>query len=198
MSDPTTYQRITLKLASPFAKYGETQHQWSVKFSLSGTNLTNFSDAEATALALWHPIRDITNGGTSLIGWLHYAPGSDVNGMQASYPYGEYPGTAAAYTGTVEPQQLEVVCLARCPVGVNTKGRAKYLFKHIHDVNQGATQGVLATLGSASATLTPWNDGAGPESLVPVDPTTGVSGGPWTFHTALYTRQLRRGQKAKA
>lgn len=195
MADPTTYNRMVLKLVSPFAKYDETEHIWSVKFSLSGAEITDESDAEATALDLWAPIAMLNQPATSLIGWLYYAPGSSVNKYQATYDAGVKPGTAAAYTGANYVQQLEVCGLARCPVGVNSKGRAKYLFKHIHDVSGDDTGGMFAPIESGETILHNWNAGCGPDELVPVDPTTGVQGGPWTLQEALYTRQLRRGQK---
>lgn len=195
MSDPTTYHRITLRMASPFAKYGEDQHIWTVKFSLSGDTSLDEADAEATALDLWAPIQQLTQESTSLIGWLYYNAGSATNAWNGSYEYGVHNGNQGAYSGDSYAQQLEVCALARCPVGSNSRGRAKYLFKHIHDALQGATQGELATVTDWTDVLSKWNTGAGPESLVPVDPTTGVQGGPWSVSDNLYTRQLRRGEK---
>lgn len=195
MSDPTTYHRVTLKMASPFAKYGESAHIWSVKFSLSGGSDLDESDAEATALALWAPIQQLCTAATSLVGWLYYNAGSSTNAWQGTYEIGEHVGNQGAYSGEQYGQQLEVIVLARCPVGVNSKGRAKYLFKHIHDVVQGATAGEHSTITDPTDVLENWNSGSGPESLVPVDPTTGVAGGPWTLQLPTYTRQLRRGEK---
>lgn len=198
MADPDTYNRIVLKLATPFTKYGETEHIWSLKFSLSGAEITDESDAEATANGLCEAVLALTTSDTSWVGWLYYAPGSEVNKYNGSFDPGVHPGTRSAYSAdTYNSQQAEVIALLRCPVGVNSKGRTKYLFKHIHDVS-GNAPGELAALTDPTALLANWNNGAGPDSLVPVDPTTGVQGGPWSIQNALYTRQLRRGTKAKA
>lgn len=196
LADPTTYSRITLKLTTPFTKYAEEAHIWSVKFSLSGAALTTSAEAEAVALDLWTPIQKLTSGATNLLSWLYYAPGSAVNDFNMTYTPGTHTGTWGAYSGGSVPAQLEVCAMLRCPVGVNSLGRTKYLFKHIHDCAlSSSTAGDLGTITDPSAVLEQYNSGAGSELLVPVDPTTGVSGGPWSIHTAAYTRQLRRGQK---
>lgn len=198
MADPDTYNRIVLKMATPFTKLGETGHIWSVKFSLSGVDLTSSSDAEATALDLFAPIKHMTTGETSLVNWLYYKQGSEVNTYQGSYSPGTHSGDLTAYSGSPTFCQLEVCALARCPVGVNSKGRAKYLFKYIHDISQSPSPGELSTIADETTLLAPWNTGSGPNELVPVDPTTGLQGTGWTIHPALYTRQLRRGQPGKA
>lgn len=195
MAEPTTYSRMTLKMVVPFSKYGEAEHNWSVKFALSGAALTSESDAEATALDLWTPIANLTVSDVNLVGWLYYPPGTDVNEYQATYDLGVHSGTLAGYS-TGDPfhaQQAEVTALARCQVGVNSKGRAKYLFKNIHGIVCLADGQTIPDL--TGTPLLKWNTGSGPHSVVPVDPTTGVAGTGWSLHTAAYTRQLRRGKK---
>lgn len=195
MADPTTYSRIVLKMSSPYFREGGAYKTWTVKFNLSGAELTSQADAEATALDLAAPLLALGFTPSYLLGWLYYAPGSDVNKYQAVYEATDHPCTEAAYTGGGHPAQLEVIALCRCPVGVNSKGRAKYLMKHVHAVMSDGSGGTLSALASPATLLDKWNTGSGPESLVPVDPTTGVQGGPWTIETGLATRQLRRGQK---
>jgi len=196
VSDPTTYQRITLKFQTPYAREGGDYKEWTVKFALSGESLSSQSDADATALALADPVLSLASGATSYTGYLHYAAGSDVNDFQNTYAIGTYPGTFDGYTGAdKDPCQLEVCVLARAYVGINSKGRAKYLFKHIHDCAQVAgSSGVTAAIEGTP--LAAWSTGVGPHDLVTVDPTTGTASDAWTIHTALYTRQLRRGQKS--
>lgn len=197
-TEPTTYSRMTLRFTSPFAKYGESAHIWTVKFALSGAAITVQATAESVAQDLWNgPIHGLVTSETHFVGWLYYPPGSDINSLQAVYGATEYPGSGGAYSGSGDPQQLEVTCLLRCPVGVNSLGRAKYLHKSIHDV-LGGSAGNLATLTDPWTGLSTWNDGCGPDLLVPVDPTTGVQGGPWQLKTSLFTRQLRRGKKASS
>lgn len=198
MTEPTTYARMTLKMTTPFAKYGETKHIWSVKFALSGSTLGTADEAEAVALGLWNPIKKLTSGSTNLLGWLYYGTGDTVNLFNKTYEDGTYVGDWAAYEDATDPQQLEVCALLRCPVGVNSKGRTKYLFKHVHDCGGTSTAGVLAAISDPSAVLAEYDSGAGSELLVPVDPTTGVQGGPWQIMSAMYTRQLRRGHRPPA
>lgn len=198
MSEPTTYSRIALKFVCPFARDDTSDKQWSVKFAISGAVIPSDTIAEEAALAIAQPILDLSSAGTSLIGWLYYPPGSSVNTYQATYATGTYPGTQDAYTTHQEAQQAEVVVLARCPVGRNSLGRAKYLFKHIHNVPSASTVGTLNPLISETTTLAPWNEGVTSSNYVPVDPTTGVQGGPWTLAGALYTRQMRRGSRPPA
>lgn len=198
MSEPTTYSRVALKFVCPFARDDETEHIWSVKFAISGTEISTETEAATVALGLAGPILALSSAGTSLIGWLYYPPGSNVNSFQGTFAAGVHPGTQSAYTSTQEAQQAEVVVLARCPVGVNSLGRAKYLFKHIHNVPSGPTVGTLNPVSNVTTLLEPWNDGVGTADNVPVDPTTGVQGGPWQLAPALYTRQLRRGHRPPA
>lgn len=195
MSDPTTYHRIVLKFQSPFTKRGETGQYWTLKFSLSGSALTSSSDAAATALDLATDVLKFNSDGTSYVGWRYYAAGSSVNMWSGDFSPGTHTGNAEAYASgdDLNYQQLEVVALARCYVKQSSKGRPVYLMKHIHDVYSGDTAGNLATLNSGQ--LSHWNSGAGPDELVPVDPTTGQAGTGWSVHTALYTRQLRKGVK---
>lgn len=197
MADPDGYNRIVLKFVSPYSRRDTEDQMWSVKFSLSGEAWPSLADATGTAMALAEPILTLVNGGTSYVGYLAYAPGSEVNDYQQVYAAGEYPGTATAYPEPSEGHQtqLEVCALARAAVGVNSKGRAKYLFKHIHNIiEDSSTVGeLLAVSGSPLAT---YSTGVGPRDLVTVDPSTGQASSAWTIHPALYTRQLRRGQKS--
>lgn len=200
MAEPLTYQRITLKFSSPFPKKSDGVQEWQVKFSLSGANLSSQADAEATALDLFKPIQRLTSPNTSLIGWVHYPTGSAINDFQESYAIGAHPGNYGGYTDVAHSNncQLEVIALAKCRVGTNSKGRAAYLFKHIHDVLCVASGGQLAVRESDATIMAEWDTGAGPHALVPVAPRNGTQGGPWVLDEALYTRQLRRGQKKTA
>lgn len=198
MADPTTYHRIVLKFQSPFSKRGETGQYWSLKFSLSGAALTSSSDAEATALDLANDVLKFNSSSTSYVAWRYYAAGSSVNLYSGDYSPGTHTGNADAYSSgdNLNYQQLEVVALARCYVKQSSKGRPVYLMKHIHDVYGSDTSGDLPALNAGQ--LSHWNDGAGPNDLVPCDPTTGQTGTGWSVHPALYTRQLRKGVKPPA
>lgn len=195
MADPTTYHRIILKFQSPFTKRGETGQYWTLKFSLSGAALTSSADAEATASDLASDILGLVTPNTSWVGWRYYAAGSSVNEWGGDYAPSAHPGTEASYAESDRvTQQLEVVALLRCYVKQSSKGRPVYLFKHVHDIAQsGTAAGELA--GTITNPLPHLNDGAGPNLLVPCDPTTGQTGTGWAPHTALYTRQLRKGVK---
>jgi hypothetical protein len=195
MSDPTSYQRITLKFFTPFAKKDNLQ-EWQCKFALSGVDLTSSADAEEVALALAAPILSLTTPNTYLGGWLYYPINADVNLYQGTYESTDHPGTEDAYTVPADGyrQQLEVCALAHAVVGVSSKGRAVYLQKHIHDVlaYDDGTGNILPN----TADFTTWTTGLGSHDLVTVSPTTGEASEAWSVHTALYTRQLRRGEKA--
>lgn len=197
MSDPTTYNRIVLKFASPYARDDTTAKQWSLKFSLSGETLTSQSDADDTATALAAPVLALVSAETSYIGYLYYGTGHSVNDFQKSYGVGVNPGTASAYgsLSSGHRTQLEVCALGRGYVGVNSKGRAKYVFKHIHDIyeDNSSVGNLLALTG---APFDAWTTGVGPHSLVWVDPTDGTAATSVGALEPLYTRQLRRGQKS--
>jgi hypothetical protein len=199
MADVDTYHRMTLKLTTYYARKGKDQ-VWSCKFSLSGAAITDPTVAETVALGLFGPIQALTSARTSLTGWLYYNAGSNVNTYQLQYPVGTHQGNGDAYGGTVEPAQLEVVGLCRAPVKINTKGRQTYLFKHVHDIGASNTaQGELAAIESEATLFQPWNDGVGPDNLVPIDPSTGqIPTAPWSIASALYTRQLRGKYTGKA
>jgi hypothetical protein len=192
MADPTTYQRCILKFFSPFARKDALQ-EWQLKFNLSGSTIDNFSDAETTALDLAAPVIALASSNSYLGGWLWYGTGSSTNDYNTDYDSADHPCTGSAYTtiGDGEIQQLEVCALIHAPVGVSSKGRQTYLMKHVHDV-RGSNEAVGQLLGN-TVDLTPWTDGAGPASLVPVSPTTGDAPSGWSVHQALYTRQLRKG-----
>lgn len=197
MPDPTTYNRFTLRFVSPYAREDTETKQWSLKFSMSGEPVTTLTVAEETAMDLANPVLSLLASVSSYVGFLYYAPGSDVNSFQAVYDPGTYPGNGEAYAdgGETHNTQLEVVALCRASVGPNSKGRANYLMKHIHGIGESNTS--PGTLGALTGTpLAAWSTGCGPNDLVTVDPTHGTASAAWTIAEALYTRQLRRGQKA--
>lgn len=197
MLDPTTYSRIVLKFVSPYARDDTTAKKWSLKFNLSGESLTSQSDADATAAALAEPVLGLVSPNTSWIAYLYYGTGESVNSYQGEYAVGAHPGTAAAYPSPSSGHntQLEVCALIRGYVGVNSKGRSKYVFKHIHDIYE-ANDAVGTLLADNDNHIGTWATGVGPHDLVWVDPTTGVAATGLESQTALYTRQLRRGQKS--
>lgn len=198
MAESVKYRRYRLDMFSPWDLGGVSQTEWSVKFSVSGAGPQAPADLEATALDLWYPISRCTLPGTYLVGWSYYDPGSKVSSGGATYTSSTHVGDGGAYTSITLPQQLEVCLVARCPVGKNSRGKEVYLRKWIH--NTCAATGNPNShnpIASASSILTKWNTGAGPSAVVPVSPTTGVQGGPWSFESHLYTHQLRRGPKRK-
>lgn len=201
MATSTRYHRIRLNFQSPWNLAGMTSHNWSVMFSLSGASaIANQADAEATAIGLWEPIRQVSgaSGNTCLMGWSYYPSGATIARFTNSYAFGAKPATASGYAGSGRAQQLEVCALARCPVGKNAKGRNEYLHKWIHDVNaSNSTANAMLALTNPATTLATWNSGSGPNSLVPIDPSSGEQGGPWSFEVHLFTHQLRRGAKRK-
>ena len=198
MSDPATYNRFVLKFETPYARRGGANQLWQLKFAMSGDDLTSSADAEATAEDLAAPVLGLVTTETSWTGWLYYKHGSTVNDYNADYDYGVNPGTAAAYaTGGGKSTQLEVCMIAKARVGTSSKGKAVYLMKHIHDVVEASGgPGFLEEV--TAGTLDAWSTGCGPNNLVTVSPSTGDLSDAWTWDTALYTRQLRRGFIPKA
>jgi hypothetical protein len=197
MADSTTYGRFAWIMQSPWAKGGAATKQWSGKMSISGMPLAD-TDAEVTGLDLWAPYRQLLEPNSSLIKMDYYAPGASVATLTYSYAPGAHPGNATGWNQEAWHQQLEVCAVARCPVGKSSTGKTVWLHKYIHDVQCGpANASQIAALFNETALLDPWNNGAGPNKNVPVDPTTGVAGGPWSIETAAYTRQLRRSAKHK-
>jgi len=194
MADPTNYQRIVLNMSTPYARRGGRQI-WSVKFNLSGDTPLDYADFTATAHDLWLPISKLVSPNTSYIGARYYEIGSNINTWTVDYAVGGNIGDWSAYSGTMVETQLEVVVIARARCGTSSLGRAKYLMKHIHDVAQGADAGVLATIDDPAAVMAKWITGSGPDELVPVDPIGGAVGTPWQIDAALYTRQMRRGER---
>lgn len=199
MADSTTYHRFALTFTSPWNIGTVTTHNWHCKFSVSGTIVMTAADAQATAIALAQPILDVASSKTYLSAWAYYPSGTNVAAQFGSFLPTDHPGTGNAYgTGPFAPAQLEVVGLARSLVGKNSKGKPVYLRKWCHDVqvlqsNPNSFGGVAGTYQGLKA----WNTGSGPHNVVPVSPTTGLQGGPWTFETHAYTHQLRRGAKKK-
>jgi hypothetical protein len=199
MTDVVTYQRIVLKFQHAWNIGTETTKDWSVKFSLSGAVTMNDADAEATAIDLAQPIKQLTLASTSLIGFDYYPAGSHVATSFKAYTPGVHPGDGSAYSqSNTQLQQLEVCAVARCPVGKNNKGKPVFLRKFIHGVVSSAGDAnALNPRTSDAATLTPWNQGSGPNRLVPVRPMTGAQGSGWVMESHLYTHQMRRGAKRK-
>lgn len=197
MSDPTNYQRITLQMSTYYARTGG-QKVWSVKFNLSGDTPLDDADFRTTAQDLWNPIQRLTSANTSWVGALYYEIGSNINTFAHTYPLGTETGDLAAYESGGHETQLEVCAILRAACGRSSLGRAKYLMKHIHDVQENAP-GVLQTLAETPAVImAEWITGAGPLDLVPVDPIGGAVGTPWQIDPNLYTRQLRRGERPPA
>jgi hypothetical protein len=199
VADSNKFHRFVLTMQSPWNLPGQTEHKWSCKFSVSGSIDMNDADAEATAMDLWKPIRDLTSNLTSFVSWSFYLSGQNVSNSGAVYAPGIHTGTLGAYSSNAAPTaQLEVCILARSPVGKNTLGKPVYLRKWIHDVLQSTGDpNSHEPLNNASLTLTPWNAGAGPHQVVPVDPTSGDAGSGWVLENHLYTHQLRRGPRRK-
>lgn len=198
MAESVKYRRYRLDMMSPWDLGGASQTEWSVKFSVSGAGPQAAGELEATALDLWYPISRTTLPGTFLAAWSYYDPGSKVSSGGATYPSSTHVGDGGAYTTTNLPQQLEVCLVARCPVGKNSRGKEVYLRKWIHNTC-AATGNPNAhnPITNAASILAKWTSGSGPSLVVPVSPTTGAQGGPWSFESHLYTHQLRRGNKAK-
>jgi hypothetical protein len=199
LADSVTYQRIVLDMQSPWNLGTETNHVWHNKFSLSGSIAMNPTEAEATAIDLWQPLASLCSLQTSLVGWSYYLPGKSVSEFGLTYDAGVHVGTRNAYDIPIGPvMQLEVCALAIAPCGRNSRGKQVYLRKWIHDVTSGTDQpNSLGHIPDPTTVLTKWNHGSGPHSVVPVDPTGGAAGGPWTLQNHLYTHQLRRGPKRK-
>lgn len=196
MTEPTTYHRMALKMSSPFAKEGGAQQEWECKFALTGVTELTQTTAEATALDLWQPIQKTTSPATSLIGWTYWPSGSTVNTLSNGYALGTHQGNNQYYLtpSTKWGNQLEVCALCRAHVGVNSKGRPVYLYKHIHDVLSDTPGHLAPALGTQGDFLNKWNTGSGPNNVIPCAP---LSGGTGTFEVAsgLFTRQMRRGSK---
>lgn len=199
MADVDTYQRITLKFETPYARRDGDHQLWQLKFSLSGVDMTDHDTITTTAADLAAPILLLTSPETSYTGFLYYQHGSNVNFFQSTFDYGANPGTGDGYTGggANVATQLEVCALARAYVGVSSGGKPVYLMKHIHDVFQPTeSPGELAAV--TAGLLDVWSTGVGPNDLVTISPTTGDASAAWTIDAALYTRQLRRGYIPKA
>jgi hypothetical protein len=199
VADVDTYNRITLKFETPYARRGGAHQTWHLKFSLSGDDMTDHSDIAATASDLAAPVLLLCSPNTSYTGFLYYQHGSNINYYQESFEYGVNPGSGDGYDagGSGRTTQLEVVALCRAAVGVSAGGKPVYLMKHVHDVyEQEGSPGVM--LPPLADVLDPWSTGCGPNDLVTVSPTTGDASAAWTIDTALYTRQLRRGYIPKA
>lgn len=194
----TTYQRVTLTMSHPWGFEGETEHEWSCKFHLSGaTALT--TEAEATAIDLFQPIAHFARAGGHLASASYYPQGSTVAAWYKAYVAGDHPTTGAAYAGvqSIHPQQLEVCALCEAPAGMNAHGKPVFLRKWIHGVPSMPNDPNAFSGDSAGGGLTVWNTGAGPRALRPVRPADGTIGNPWTVLGHLYTHQLRRGPKRK-
>jgi hypothetical protein len=166
---------------------------------VSGTINHNDVDAEAAGLALAQPALAIASAATSLIAISYYPSQSLVSTTNKTYAAGTHPGTRAAFSsGTGSANQLEVAMVAHCPIGKNTKGKTIYLRKYFHDVqSSSADPNAHDTLANPATLLAPFNNGAGPHSVVPCSPTSGHTGGPWAMETHLFTHQLRKGKKKK-
>lgn len=193
------FQEFVLSFQSPWNLGGATSHRWSQSFYVSGTITHTQADAETAALALAGPALSLATAATSLVGWSYYPSGSLVSTAQATYAPGTHAGSRAAYSSSSDPvMQLEVAAVAHCPIGKNIRGKEIYLRKYFHDVcSDVANPNSLGILAAPGALLNPFNAGAGPHAVVPVSPTSGKQGGPWTMEGHLFTHQLRKGKKKK-
>jgi hypothetical protein len=199
MADPHTYQRIALKFQSPWNIASETTHDWSLKFNLTGSVLMGDADAEATALALAQGPLALASPRTALIEYSYYPAGATVASSYKTYALGTHMGTQAGYVSTAGvQQQLEVCILFRAPVGKNIHGKQVYLRKWVHDVlADGGDPNACWNLNPLNTIIGAWMTGAGPHQVVPVSPSTGTPGSPWSAEVHLFTHQLRRGAKRK-
>jgi hypothetical protein len=201
MAASVRYQRIRLTLNSPWNQDGKTSEDWSVMFSLSGATDLLPNEQEPTALDLFDPMKQLCTTNTYLKHWSFYPiQGHAASGFKDYLP-SDHPCTHSAFATTTELQQLEVCALAECPVGKSATGKPKYLRKWIHNLKSDGTGNAISPFNTGvtiATILAKWNTGCGPRSLVPVSPTDGTQGGPWTLRTQLHVHQLRKGVKRKA
>jgi hypothetical protein len=201
LADPVTYQRITLRIQHPWNYAGENVHEWSVKFNLSGGQALLQTEIEPTVVDLFEPIKLLSRSDGHLVEARYYPPEGHSATWFKLYAATDHPCTQAAYTNLQHQQQLEVSVLARAPIGKSATGKPVFLRKWIHGILADASNpNAMAAIenGTEATVLNRWNTGSGPRQIVPVDPTGGTQGGPWTFEPHLFTHQLRRGPKRKA
>jgi len=192
------YNRLRLNQEVPWNLGSKTVEIYSNMFVLSGAApLPDLATAEATALDLWEPIRQLSMGGNQLIGWSYYAPNSHAATWVKTYPASTHVADGSAYTGApTQLQQREVCILCEGPTDKNSRGKQVYLRKFIHSVPSDTSGNSHATL-AATDPLLKWKNGSGPNLLVPIDTDSGQQASTWLIKTHLYTRQFRKGKKRK-
>lgn len=201
MADPITYQRIVLRISSPWNYGPDAQHIWTCKFNLSGDPAMASNEVEPTALDLFDPIKQLSRTGSFLEGWSYYPNESRAARDVMTYTSGQHPTTASAFApGSGYEQQLEVCFLARAQLGKSITGKPVYLRKWIHGAVSSPdpnTKGVYVSGSTDLTVFAKWNTGSGPRSVYPVDPTGGSKPANWQCEQHLFTHQLRRGPKRK-
>jgi hypothetical protein len=193
------FQEFVLTFQSPWNLGAEATHNWSQSFYVSGTITHDDAAAEAAGLALAAPALALAHSDTSLIGITYYPSGSLISTVQKTYTPGAQPAGGHGYLGGVGTwQQLEVAAVMHCPIGKNIRGKEIYLRKYFHAVQADqANPNALAPTIAHDLLFGVFNTGAGPHAVVPVSPTSGAAGGPWSLESHLFTHQLRKGKKKK-
>lgn len=169
------YNRIRLNYQCPWDLATGGVETYSNMFVLTGaTALADLATAEATALDLHEPIRQLSNSGAYLLSWSYYAPNSHTATFQQSYAAGVKPCNGSAFSPTNSNQQQAEVCiLCVGPTDKNSRGKQVYLRKFIHWVSaSGSSNQHPSTI--VGDPLTKWKTGAGPNLLVPIDPDSGT------------------------
>jgi hypothetical protein len=190
------YNRLRLNQQCDWNLGSKTKELYSSMFVLSGTGpLASLADAEATALDLWEPIRQMATY-SELLGWSYYAPNSHAATFAKTYTAGTHPAAGTAWIGTQNLQQREVCILCEGPTDRNSRGKQVYLRKFIHSVPSDSSGNSHPTL-AAGDPLAKWKTGSGPNLLVPIDTDSGTQATTWVIKTHLYTRQFRKGKKRK-
>src|SRR5437764_5588075 len=177
----TSYQRFTLTMNAPWNLAGQTDHDWSVKFHLSGSTPLTIANMEPTVLDLFEPIKKLCDPRSHLARWSYYPQGSTVSSYGMTYTAGQHPCDLSGFVQPSETQQLEVCILCECPVGLNSRGKRVYLRKWLHGVHSAVSVGNTPPTAAAGDPLAKWKAGSGRRLLVPVDPTDGTQGGPWSY-----------------
>lgn len=201
MADSIAQQRIILGIECPWVLGTETTHVWHSKFSLSNSPTMSAADAETTAFDLWLPIKGMTTADAKFVSWSYYPAGSKVSAAGGTYPPTLHPGDASGVSpgSQRQVQQAEVCMVIRAQCSTNVRGKPVYLRKWVHNIFSDPADCNKAPPRLNEATLlAPWQTGAGPHKVVPVDPTGGNPGALWKVEDHLFTHQFRRGTRRKA
>lgn len=196
MPDPTTYHRMVLTFNAPRLYDKGASQDWSLKFSLSGAAIAGEDPASVTAIDLAQPALLLSSPSCWLKEWRYYAAGSTVALYSGSFDDTANPATGGGWDSFSDlvQQQTEVCAHAYVATGGRSStGKPTYLSKSIHYV-----AGAVGDNGVVAGTLygdpfDNWNSGSGPDSVVPVSPTTGeVPTTAWAIRPWLATRQMRK------